>query len=195
MEVENEMVGVDIGPDSRDNEMVGVDIGPDSHDAVENKDTTDQYSYLEILEENDLKREGWSYFIPYDKTVTIDHLDELEECLNETETFSLASYCLTRETVDYLISRNDIEPNSYSKRFKLKDYCILTGEIVSNFCKGVDTERIDENWIFGNISFKVENVNRYYDGKLKKWVSYELNDNDNDNDDDDESDESSECEN
>lgn len=118
-----------------------------------------EYKYLEILEDNECENESWSYFIPYDLDVTNELMEEFDECLNKTDHFSLVSTELSRDAVDFLLSRNSIEPTSYKNRYNLKDRYVLTQTILSNFVDNVDAETIDQLWYKGNISFEFNNTN------------------------------------
>ncbi|VDO29414.1 unnamed protein product [Brugia timori] len=111
--------------------------------SVKVEDKTIEYKYLEILENNEWENESWSFFIPYGPDVTAELIDQFENCLEETDHFSLVSEELSRENVDFLLDRNDIEPTSYKKRYNLKDACILTQVILSKFIENMNTEMID----------------------------------------------------
>ena len=89
--------------------------------------------YLEIREDDDWLGESWSYFIPYEK-LSDDLISELETFMKKFNNFSLVSTNLTRENVDFLMSRNGIDSQSEDRfRYHVLDDSLLTDEILEVF--------------------------------------------------------------
>lgn len=117
--------------------------------------------YFEILETNAREGEGWSYLIPYKKPMSKKVIEKFRQRLQETVHFSLVGDGLSQEIVDYLLTRNAIEPTYFMKRFNLWKNCILTDSSLSNFVENVIWELVDMAWYKGNITFEHEYVQKF----------------------------------
>lgn len=139
--------------------------------------------YLEILERNEWEGESWSFFIPYDDTVTKDILKSLKSFLLPTDSFELVVYDLTRETVDFLLNRNEVENTTYMRRYNLKDEYILNRASVALLMSS-SHDAVREQWYKGSIYFNLkkyfchrhfpplQNHEEYWSNLKKKNTSY-----------------------
>lgn len=103
--------------------------------------------YLEVCELNHGSHSYYSYFFPYDETVTEEMLIELEDYVSGMEFYWIPRYDLDQTTVDLLLDVNKYMENGVDNgstpRFNLKKE-LLTGSIVEKFLEYTDDLDPDE---------------------------------------------------